>query len=265
MYTLYHNPASTCSQLVRWAFAEKAISFESKEIDLLAGDQHQDWYTAINPNHVVPSLVHDGEIILESSLIIQYLDDIQPGLMPEAPLAQYRVNQWIHRINFEVHPAAPIITFALGPRRFINLQPEEVRKASIDKIVDPLARAQRRSVLDHGINAPEFKTALATFVKMLDDMNSALEQNAWLCGVDISLADGAVLPYVLRLSNLGMDPLIEQRPAVADWFARMQGRPSFDQSISQWMPKELVSIMRENGEEEWPAIQALLAASPEAI
>ncbi len=260
MLTLYHNAASTCSQKVRWVFAEKGMEFESKEIDLLAGDQHQDWYTKINPKHVVPSLMDGDAVILESSLIIRYLDDLEPGLTPLSPLARYRVNKWIHRIDQEVHPVAATVTFALGPRRLINSQPEEVREASINKIIDPDSRARRRSVLDHGIEAPEFKRALARFVKMLDDMEFALEGGTWLAGPEITLADGAVLPYVLRLSHLGMDPLIDQRPAVATWFAQMQARPSFEISVKRWLPDEIVALMRANGEEEWPGIAALLAS-----
>lgn len=259
MLTLYHNAASTCSQKVRWVFAEKGMEFESKEIDLLAGDQHQDWYTAINPKHVVPSLVDGDAVILESSLIIRYLDDIEPGLVPVTPLQRYRMNKWIHRIDQEIHPAAPTVTFALGPRRLINSQPDEVREAGINKIVDPDARVKRRSVLDHGIEAPEFNGALITFVKMLDDLEAALEDGDWVAGSDPSLADGTVLPYVLRLSHLGMDPLIEERPGVAAWFARMQARPSFEESVARWMPQEIVALMRANGVEEWPGIAALLA------
>ena len=261
MLTLYHNAASTCSQKVRWVFAEKGVNFESKEIDLLAGDQHADWYTAINPKHVVPSLVDGDAVILESSLIIRYLDDLEPGLTPAAPLERYRMNKWIHRIDQEIHPVAATVTFALGPRRLINSQPDNVREASINKIVDPAARAKRRSVLDHGIEAPEFKGALMTFVKMLDDMEDAIKDSDWLAGSDPTLADGSVLPYVLRLSHLGMDPLIDERPGVAAWFARMQARPSFEESVTRWMPEQIVAFMRANGEEEWPGISALLSSN----
>lgn len=260
MYTLYHNLASTCSQKVRWTFAEKDIEFESKEIDLLAGEQHQDWYCALNPNRVVPTLVHDGEVILESSLINLYLEDIkpEPRLLPETPLARYRVRHWIHRIDHDIHPVAPILTFAIGPRKFINLQPPEVREENINKIVDPVAREQRRSVLDHGIEAPEFRNGLGVFVKLLDDMDQTLQQAQWLAGEGISLADGTALPYVLRLHHLGMDAMVDERPALADWLLRVQARASYHRAVEQWMPQEIVDMLRANGSEEWPAIQSML-------
>lgn len=52
--TLFHNAMSTCSQKVRFALEEKALSWNSREINLLAGEQKADTYLAINPKGVVP-------------------------------------------------------------------------------------------------------------------------------------------------------------------------------------------------------------------
>ncbi len=261
MFTLYHNAASSCSQKVRWTFAEKNLEFESKEIDLLAGEQHADWYAAINPKCVVPSLVHGDQIVLESSLINLYLEDVAPGpaLVPAAPAERYAMRKWVHRFDQEVHPVTPVLTFALGPRKLINAQPPEVREANIANIQDPVAREQRRSVLDHGVHAPQFKRALAVFIDLLDDMEATLQHGGWLAGDSISLADGTALPYALRTHNLGLDALVAARPAVADWLARMQARASYDTAVTQWLPAEIVELLRANGLEEWPTIEAMLA------
>ena len=67
--TLYHHGPSTCSQKVRMILELKNISYESKIIDLLAGEQHEDEYVKLNPNHLVPTLVTDDGVIIELSLI----------------------------------------------------------------------------------------------------------------------------------------------------------------------------------------------------
>jgi glutathione S-transferase len=88
MLTLYHNALSTCSQKVRLVLAEKGIEFESRLIDLMSGQQHDPQYVALNPKHVVPTLVVDGEVVRESSIIAEYLDarvEANP-LTPEDPL-----------------------------------------------------------------------------------------------------------------------------------------------------------------------------------
>ena len=78
MIELYHNAFSTCSQKVRLVLAEKGLDFVSHEIDLIGGGQHHPDYVKLNPKHVVPTLVHDGRVLVESSLIIKYLDDAFP-------------------------------------------------------------------------------------------------------------------------------------------------------------------------------------------
>lgn len=59
MRILYHNDMSTCSQKVRFVLAEKAIEYESRLLNLRAGDQQRLECLKLNPNAVVPTLV-DG-------------------------------------------------------------------------------------------------------------------------------------------------------------------------------------------------------------
>ncbi len=260
MLTLFHNAVSTCSQKVRWTLSEKGLDYESREIDLLAGDQHASWYTKIHPDHVVPALVHDETIIRESSLIMMYLDQVGQGdpLVPDDPLRAHQTRAWMHLIDHKIHADAAVLTFALGPRGFINAQPSDVREASIAKIVEPTARAQRRSVLDHGVKAPEFGAALKRFMGMLEEMEASLKKSDWLVGSELSLADGAVLPYVLRLQHLGIYELFNAYPSVSAWFSRMMQRPSFDDSIRRWIPESTIELLKQEGLKEQKAIQQLI-------
>src|SRR5262245_35468662 len=77
-FTLYNAAQSTCSQRVRFVLNAKGLAFEEKKLDLLAGDQLKPDYLALNPNGVVPTLDHDGNIVIDSSVIIEYLDEIAP-------------------------------------------------------------------------------------------------------------------------------------------------------------------------------------------
>jgi glutathione S-transferase len=92
MLELYHNINSVCAQKVRIALKEKGQ--EAKEHLLtLQGDQNDPAYLKLNPNGVVPTLVHDGNVIAESSLILYYIDEAfpDPSLMPNTPAARHRV------------------------------------------------------------------------------------------------------------------------------------------------------------------------------
>jgi glutathione S-transferase len=261
MLELYHSGVSTCSQKVRLALAEKGLDFTSHAVDLIAGGQHDPAYVKLNPNHVVPTLIHDGTVLIESSLINEYVDEVFPGtsLRPEDPVARHAMRLWIKRIDEKVHPSAGTVTFAIGPRALLLQQPEAVREANIEAIPDPKRRAARRSVIEHGVEAPEFQGALDAFLDLLDAMEAALAPGGWLAGGAFGLADAAVLPYVMRLDHLAMTPLVSeaQRPRVAEWYARVQERPSFETAVRAWLPEPVVALFRTGGEAVWSQVEPL--------
>lgn len=167
---------------------------------------------------------------------------------------------WVKRFDQSTQGAIGVVTFAIGPRRLILDQPEEVREANLAAIPDPARRAVRRSVIEHGIHAPEFDGAMGTLVELLDDMETALAGQNWLTGNAFGLADAGVLPYVLRLDHLAMTPLLsaDVRPKVADWYARVQARPAFTVAVSEWLPEPLLNVFRSGGEAVWGQVERLI-------
>src|SRR5262249_61223824 len=75
-------------------------------------------YLKLNPSGVVPTLVHDGAPIVESSLILYYIDEVfpDPPLMPKAPLPRLRVRMYNKLIDEYVHNSCTILTFATAFR-----------------------------------------------------------------------------------------------------------------------------------------------------
>ena len=273
MLELHHFPFSTCSQKVRLVLAEKGLDFASHEVDILSGAQHDPAYVKLNPNRVVPTLVHDGRVLIESTLINQYLDEAfaDPPLQPADAFGRHQARLWTKRLDDKVHPATAVVTFAVGPRNFVLQQPADVREANLAAIPDPVERAARRSVIEHGIEAPEFTIALGRMIGLLDQMEAALgaRPQGWLGGPAYGLADAAVLPYVLRLDHLGFAALVAApaRPAVADWYARSCARPSFATAVAAWIPDGVVELMRAGGAAAWPKVEeaaARIAAAPHA-
>jgi glutathione S-transferase len=265
MIELYHFGFSTCSQKVRLVLAEKKIDFVSHEIDILSGGQHDPAYVRLNPDHVVPTLVHDGAVLIESTLINEYLDDAFPGipLRPADPVERHRLRMWTKMLDEKVHAATAAVTFAIGPRVMILQKPAGEREAEIEAIPDSKARAARRSVIEHGVKAPEFAGALAQMIDLLDRMEAALASGRWLSGEAFGLADAAVLPYVLRLDHLAMTPLLSApaRPRLADWYHRVRARPSFATAIAEWAPEPAVAFLRGTGEAVWGDVEPLAAAA----
>lgn len=262
MLDLYHYPFSTCSQKVRLVLAEKGLDFTSHEIDLMSGGQHDAEYVKLNPNHVVPTLVHDGCVLIESTLINEYIDEAfaEVPMRPADARGRHAARLWPKRVDDKVHGATAVVTFAIGPRNLILQQPAEIREATINGIPDPIERAARRSVIEHGVEAPEFATALKKMVTLLDQVDAAMAAGGWLSGKTFGLADAGVLPYVLRLDHLAMSPLFSggARPALADWYARAKARPSFETAVVKWAPEFAVEMLRMSGEAVWPQVSAVL-------
>src|SRR6202167_5741603 len=130
MLELYHNINSVCAQKVRIALYEKNQKVNEHMLTL-QGDQNDPEYVKLNPNGVVPTLVHDGNVVTESSLILYYIDDAfpEPPLMPKTPVARHRVRLYNKLIDEYMHNACTIITFATAFRpRFLKM-PREQRLA----------------------------------------------------------------------------------------------------------------------------------------
>src|ERR1700709_1196478 len=93
---LYHAAYSTCSQKVRLVLAEKGLTFESHLVNLAAKEHLTPEYLSLNPNGVVPTLVHDGRAVCDSSVIADYLDDVfpDPPLTPPTAYDRARMRAW---------------------------------------------------------------------------------------------------------------------------------------------------------------------------
>ena len=113
-------------------------------------------------------------------------------------------------------------------------------------------------MIEHGVKAPEFGDAMGAFVGVLDRMQADLSDRTWLAGDAFSLADAATLPYVMRLDHLAMTPLLDARPRVAEWYAAVQARPSFEVAISKLLPQFIVDMFRKSGEEVWSEVRAIV-------
>ncbi len=66
----------SCSQKFRIFLAVKGVDWESHEIDLMMNENLSDYYLGINPRGLFPSIVHDGDVHIESDDILTYLESL---------------------------------------------------------------------------------------------------------------------------------------------------------------------------------------------
>jgi len=108
---LYHGPTSVCSQKVRLTLAEIGLDYEGTELNLQRGDQFAPDYMRLNPEAVVPTLIDADLVLVESSLIAEYLDKTYNAgrLMPDAPELEARTRLWLLR-SLTAHAAKDEVT-----------------------------------------------------------------------------------------------------------------------------------------------------------
>jgi glutathione S-transferase len=118
-------------------------------------------------------------------------------------------------------------------------------------------------LLEKGLDASFVADAVKLHDKVLGDMEKTLSSSAWLAGDTFSLAECAIAPYVLRLDRLGLARMWEGRPRVADWYARLQARPSWSAAITAFPVTgqgDYDDDLKSKGVDVWPKVEALLAA-----
>ncbi len=247
---LYHNPMSSCSQKVRLVLAEKNLPYESEILDLQKGAQFSEDYLRLNPNAVVPTLTDNRTTLIESTLINEYLDDQYPEhrLTPDTPEQRYQMRLFCRALDDLVHPACAVLTYAIAARPGLLARPASERDALVANIPDPTRRASRQTIIEHGTDCTLFKTSLSTYLTIMDRAEGLLSRQPFIGGDDASLADFALLPYVLRLEQLAMDRAIENRAHLNRWFGAMKARKSFDSAIQSLLPKPAVAAFKAAGE-----------------
>jgi glutathione S-transferase len=230
MFTLYNAPQSTCSQRVRFVLNAKQLPFAEVKLDLLAGDQLKPDYLKLNPNGVVPTLDHDGQIVIDSAVIGEYLDEITPepeNFTPSEPLARAHMRALMHFIDEMPAAAIRVPTFNLAfLPRFAAMSEAEFLAFAESK---PLRKEFMLAMGRTGFPDAEMKTALDRLRRTLARMDDEIAKSGgpWLLGAQATLADICVMPAIVRMADLGLDRMWQDKPRIGRWFAAIRAHPAF--------------------------------------
>ena len=267
-FTLYHHGSSVCAAKVRFAMDEKELEWDGVYIDILKGEQFAPEYLKLNPKGVVPTLVHDDTVIPDSTVIIEYLDQIAPetSVHPTDPWERAQARYWTKAVDEDLHPACGAVTFVCSHRHTVlkNLGPEGVKEflASTPSMsVTADWKSQKDSFVRYGFKAPGADEKVRLYDKYLHKMETALNAgNEWLVGSAFSIADISMTPYVNRLAMMSMRGMWEggRLPNVERWFARIEARPNFKRCFIDWVPEDLANDLRDNGAKSWPEVAKIL-------
>ncbi|HWI36069.1 MAG TPA: glutathione S-transferase family protein [Burkholderiales bacterium] len=218
MLELWHEWNSVHSFKVRVVLAEKGLAWQSRRLELLKFEHLQPQYLRLNPNGVVPTLVHDGRAILESSVICQYLDEQfpEPPLLPPDPYGRAQARAWLKYFDDVLHPALRAVSFERLYRPLLAALPRE-------ELERRLAAHPHPSRAKAFLEANPAPADLAPFTQAIERVESALH-GQWLTGDCFGLADAALAPFAERLAHLGLDHLWAGHRKAAQWTERLLAR-----------------------------------------
>lgn len=227
---LYNAPQSTCSQRVRFVLHAKGLPFEEHKLNLLEGDQLDPQYLRINPNGVVPAIVHDDAPVTDSSVIIEYLDEAFPHVAPLRPKGLTALARMRSMMRFiDEMPAAairvPTFNIAFLPR-FQKMSEAEFQAFAESK---PLRKEFMLSMGQTGFPKKDVDEAMGRLERTMERMDHWLASSGgpWLMGSEFSLADISLMPSLVRLDDLNLGALWKDRPAIARWLAMIKLQAPF--------------------------------------
>ncbi len=227
---LYGAPQSTCSQRVRFVLNAKGLAFEEVRLDLFSGDQLKPDYLALNPNGVVPTLVHDGRPVIDSSVIMEYLEEVFPAgrsFVPAAPLARARMRALVRFIDEVPTEAVRIPSYNLAFLPHFQSMSEAEFQALADS--KPLRREFLLKMGRTGFPEAVMNEALDRLRRGVIRMDEEIGKTGgpWLLGSEMTLADIAIMPVIVRMADIRLDRIWTDRPAVARWLENIRADPAF--------------------------------------
>jgi len=142
----------------------------------------------------------------------------------------------------------------------LKLTPEEC-EAGFAKAPSKQRSAYKCDVVAHGLDSRFVKEAVEHHEKLLTWIDDAMKDDPYLVGHTYSLADVAVIPYILRLELIQLSRMWDKRPGVAAWWERVRPRPSTDTAIFKRMTEVDAAPFKNLTPDPWPKVQEMVLAA----
>lgn len=236
---VFHFPFSSCSQKLRIFLALKGAEWESHTVDLMTSENLSEWYLGINPRGLVPVLVHDGDVHIESNDILTYLESVypEPRLIPEG--SEDEVAALLkHEDDLHLDLRALSFRFVFNPPHAPK-SPDDLevyakagsgtvqgeKDGRVDVEIDFWEK-----IADTGITDEVATAAAEKFRKIFSELDARLSDQEYLLGDTLSILDIAWFIYANRLTLAGY-PIARLHPNMGAWYGRMEAMPAIAREI----------------------------------
>lgn len=253
---LFHFDGAPCAQRVRFALGEKGLArgrearfddisseasqaepghWVSRIVSLPKRTHMTQAYADIHPNMVVPALVHNGKLYLESMDIIQYLDEAFGGtpLIPQTPELREATMARVEEAKV-LHLSLRYVTFRWGLGRLAMLNAKEHKQlAQLAKQGEDGENLVHFYDVYSNRKIPEatFYDHLNTLYRAFCDVDKMLSDGRqFLMSDQLSIADAFWAMKILRVLQCGY-PVKQYHPNLHAWYLRIYQRPAFQNEV----------------------------------
>ena len=245
---LFHFSGSACSQKLRIFFNIKKINWNSHVINLIKQEQFSKWFLGINPRGLVPTLVHDGDVHIESNEIMAYLDDVYKDnkLFPIDLIDEINkdlafedsLHHDLRRLTFRY-----IIPHALGKKNPSTIDAKEQFEGTIQGKADENKSKEIlfwKSHYQNGITDDEIIESANKFKNIYEDFDKTLKNQKYLKGDKFTVVDLAWYVSTKRLAMAGIP--IEKYKNVQKWFSNLDNDENFKKEIKIDIPIKIIAV-----------------------
>lgn len=252
---LLHAQVSSCSQKLRIYLNIKGLEYTLRPIDIPSGENYGAWYMGINPRGLVPTLVHNGAVIIESNDILAYLERqfTEPPLIP-VELADATAHALADEDDLHLDLRALSARYLFPPQAATKAEDAMAAysangSGTVGGRKDTRKQVEQayfRDVNAHGgITEAHTRSAVSRFKAAFEALDIQLRDTSHLLGEDLTVLDIAWYVYCARLLACGY-PIQAAHPHVGAWFDRLNERQEFRQEVQIPTPLRAIAENRQN-------------------
>jgi len=236
MLALYHAEPAANSLKVLIALHEKGLAFESRYVDLHKFEQHEPWFVKINPDGQVPVLDHDGALIVQTTVINEYLEDVFPDqnpLRPADPVKRAHTRVWNKFCDEHVMNHVSMH----GWHRMVSIIARSVESDEFEQLMSRIPLKEQREkwrTARSGFAQDQLDEATRKIEVACNRVEAALADGPWLIGDFYSLADINFFSYCgIAVGRMFPEMVTAQsHPRLTDWVERMRARPGVAMALA---------------------------------
>ncbi|MFP6747495.1 MAG: glutathione S-transferase family protein [Alphaproteobacteria bacterium] len=236
---VFHGGMSSCSQKLRIFLNVKDIEWQGHEMNLAAGETYSEWFLGLNPRGLVPVLILDGAVHIESNDIMALLDEKFPGprLFPADRVTEIAgLLQQEDDLHLDLRALS--FRFVMG-RTDSNKTPEMLARyrggeRTVNGAPDHASRAREIGFYERlaadGITDDAARASAAKFRAAFEAMEQRLASAPYFLGPDLGVMDIAWFVYASRLHYAGY-PFARLHPRVHAWRRALAEDPRFAREV----------------------------------